>query len=292
MDPAGDEPAAARGGKARRMLPIHVINLTRRPDRLEAMAAQLGSFGLDWRRTEAVDAARRGAGELARDFGTGPLSQSYPATSGDMACSISHRTLWRDIADSRNEAAIVLEDDATLSEEFRRVASCDLPALMRRHGMGVLKLEFWPGPQLSRRRPAGEDLGPVSGAMRLYRMRSSFLGSCAYVITAEAARRLLAAFRQLQVPVDHLLFGRSAALGFDLVRPGFLNPAPVLHDVDRFGSDIREQRPGGPERSHGWRRRLRDYRARQREEALLRRGLAERIEMRFAGARHAEKAAG
>ncbi|SPH17351.1 hypothetical protein DEA8626_00869 [Defluviimonas aquaemixtae] len=274
------------------MLPVHVINLTRRPDRLAAIAVQLDDFGLAWHRAEAIDAAERGADALARDFGIGPLTQSYPATPGDMACSISHRKLWQEIAGLRSEAAIVLEDDATLSEDFRRIASCDLPAVMRRHGMGVLKLEFWPGPQLSRRRPVGEDLGPISGATRLYRMRSSFLGSCGYVITTEAARRLLSAFRHLQVPVDHFLFGQSAGLGFDALRPGFLNPAPVLHDVERYGSDIKDQRPCDADRARGWRRRLRDHRQRRREEALLRRGLAERVEMRFAGSQHAEGTVG
>lgn len=273
------------------MLPVHVINMSRRSDRMAAMSARLEAFGLDWQRADAVDASQRSAGELARDFGIGPLTRCYPATPGDMACSISHRKLWQVIAGMRSEAVIVLEDDATLSEDFRRIASCDLPALMRRHGMGVLKLEFWPGPQNSRRRPVGEDLGPVSGATRLYRMHSTFLGSCAYVITTEAARQLLATFRQFQVPVDHFLFGQSAGLGVDMVRPGFVNPAPVLHDVERFGSDIKDQRPSDSEQVRSWRRRLRDHRQRRREEALLRRGLAERVEMAFAESQPAVRAA-
>ncbi|WP_347313038.1 glycosyltransferase family 25 protein [Defluviimonas sp. SAOS-178_SWC] len=262
------------------MPPIYVINLDRAPDRLAAIAAGLDGFGLSWRRVEAIDRLAVSDDWLTAEFGAGELSRAFPATPGDMACSLSHQALWREIASGEAEAAIVLEDDARLSDAFVRLASADLAGHMRRHGMGALKIEFWPGPQQSRRFPVGQDLGPITGGMRLYRMRSGFLGTCGYVLTADAARQLLRRFPKLGVPVDHFLFGPEAALGFDLLRPGFVNPAPVLHDVARFGSDI------GPARSEGKRtigRRLRDHVARRRLAAETRRGEVERVEMRFAG---------
>lgn len=262
------------------MLPIHVINLDRAPDRLAAIAGQLDGFGLSWRRVAAVDRLAVSDAALTAEFGAGDLGRAFPATPGDMACSLSHQALWREIAAGEAEAAIVLEDDARLSEAFVRLAGADLAGLMQRHGMGALKIEFWPGAQKSRRFPVGQDLGPITGGMRLYRMRSGFLGTCGYVLTAEAARSLLRRFPRLAVPVDHFLFGPEAARGFDLVRPGFVNPAPVLHDVERFGSDI------GPERGEGKRtagRRIRDHLARRRLAAEIRRGAAERVEMSFAG---------
>lgn len=262
------------------MLPIHVINLDREPERLAAMAGQLDGFALSWRRVAAVDRLAVSDGWLAAEFGAGPLGRAFPATSGDMACSLSHQALWREIASGEAEASIVLEDDARLSGDFVRLARADIAGLMRRHGMGALKIEFWPGPQKSRRFPVGQDLGPITGPMRLYRMRSAFLGTCGYVLTAEAARDLLRQFPKVAVPVDHFLFGPEAGLGFDLLRPGFVNPAPVLHDVDRFGSDIGADRKPG-KRTLG--RRFRDHLARRRLAAEERRGTAQRVEMRFAG---------
>ena len=268
------------------MLPIHVINLDRAPDRLAAIAGQLEGFGLPWRRVAAIDRLAVSDAFLAAEFGAGEFARDFPATPGDMACSLSHQALWREIAAGAAEAAIVLEDDARLSEAFVRLAGADVAGLMQRHGMGALKIEFWPGPQQSRRLPIGRDLGPITGEMRLYRMRSSFLGTCGYVLTARAAADLLARFDRLGVPVDHFLFGRSAGRGFDLLRPGFVNPAPVLHDVETFGSDIRGERDALDAAAAPrpiWRR-IREHRLRKALSAEQRRGEAQPVTMTFAGA--------
>lgn len=267
------------------MLPIHVINLARCPERLTHMAAELGRLGLAWRRFEAVDRLDEGEARLAGAFGAGRLARAFPATPGDMACSLSHQRLWQAIAAGPDAAAVVLEDDARLSDGFADFAGEAVVALMQRHDMGVLKLEFWPGPQQSRRRPLGQVLDPVAGSM-LYRMRSPFLGSCAYVLTRQAAAALLAGFPRLRVPVDHVLFGQSARMGFELLRPGFVNPAPVLHDVTQFGSDIGPEREaaGLGETPRTVTRRLRDHLARRRQATEVRKGGAEVVTMRFAGA--------
>lgn len=267
------------------MLPIHVINLARSPERMTHMAAELGRRGLCWQRFEALDRLSVSDGLLRSAFGAGRVARDFPATSGDIACSLSHQRLWRVIAAGPAAAAVVLEDDASLAGGFADFLRDDIVALMNRHGIGALKLEFWPGPQRSRRFPLGEALGPTKGVM-LYRLHSPFLGSCAYVLTRQAAAALLARFPRLCVPVDHFLFGPSAGLGFDLLRPAFVNPAPVLHDVTRFGSDIRAGREaagldGGPRTLL---RRLRDCRAGRRQAAAIRRGQAEAVTMRFAGA--------
>lgn len=264
------------------MLPIHVINLARRPVRLAHMESELARLGLDWQRVEAIDARGRDVRDLAAEFGSGPLSRLFPATPGDIACSLTHQRLWRKIAVSAAEAAIILEDDARLSGQFAQVASGDVAGFMLRNGMGALKLEFWPGPQKSRRFPVGEDLGALTKDIRLYRMRSSFLGTCGYVLTKPAARALLEGFPHLRVPVDHFLFGREADCGFRMLRPGFTNPAPVLHDVGAFGSDIRADRdvaqPDAAQR--GLRRRLRDWRCARAQSREVRGGLARVVEMR------------
>lgn len=261
---------------------IYVINLARRPDRLASIATQLDRLRLSWTRVEAIDAGAGGHEQRAA-FGRGLKARTFPATRGDIACSLTHQRLWRRIADC-NRPAVVLEDDARLSEIFGQLMPCDLAGLMRRHDMGALKLEFWPGPQNSRRFPAGELIGPVLGEVRLYRLHSSFLGTCGYIITPDGAKLMNDRFRRMKVPVDHALFGREAAMGFRLLRPGFLNPAPVLHDVDQFGSEIRAERADEAPRTLA--RRLRDWQVRFRISRSIASGRAERVEMRFAGAEH------
>jgi len=268
-------------------LPVYVINLARAPERLTSIGGQLDRLGIAWLRIDAIDRQTIDADAACREFGAERVSRDFPATLGDICCSLSHRRAWRMLLESDAQAAIVLEDDAMLSPGFGALARSDLYGLMLRCQIGVLKLEHWPGPQKSRRFPLGEPFGAITGlaGINVFLMRSSFLGSCGYVISTEAVRTVLGRFPRMLVPVDHYLFGAAAGLGFDLVRPGFLNPAPVLHGVERFGSDIREGRAAqglesGP-RTLG--RVMRDYLARRREARDLRRGEAERVEMRFAG---------
>lgn len=264
------------------MLPIHVINLARAPDRLDRIGRALDAAGLSWRRVEALDRRAIPPGELRAAFGEGPLSRAYPATPGDMACSLTHHRLWDVIAGGTAAAAVVLEDDARLGAGFAAFVEDGMAGLMRDHAMEVLKLEFWPGSARSRRLPVGQPLGGGPAGTRLYRLRSGFLGTCGYVLTARGAEALLRHFPVPAVPVDHLLFGRSAGMGFDLLRPGFVNPAPVLHDIDSFASDIRPERPEVPGRT--LRRRWRDWRTRRAEAAEVRAGLAVPVAMTFADA--------
>jgi glycosyl transferase family 25 len=267
-------------------LPVYVINLARAPERLACIGDQLDRLEVPWQRVDAIDRKTVDAGAVRGEFGAARLSRSFPATLGDICCSLSHRRVWEMLLDSGAESAVVLEDDALLSASFGNLWRSDLHGLLMRHQLGVLKLEHWPGSQQSRRFPLGEPFGPVLGHadIKIYQMRSSFLGTCGYVISAEAVRTVLGRFPQMLVPVDHYLFGAAAGMGFDLIRPGFLNPAPVLHGVERFGSDIREGRVAegladGP-RTLG--RKIRDWSARRREAREVRRGEAERVEMRFA----------
>lgn len=259
-------------------LHIFALSLARLPERWAHLSARLAALGLGAERVEAVDARSVSASALRERFGA---SAAFPATAGDMACALGHLAIWERIAALGDGAAIVLEDDATPSAAFAAFAGEGTLTLMRRHDMGLLKLEAWPGPQRSRRFPLGSAIGPAPGGTTLFRLQSGFLGSCAYVLTAHGARALLARYPVPRVPVDHLLFGRAAGMGFALMRPGFVNPAPVLHDLERFGSEIAAERAKAP---RTLRRRWRDWSVRRSEAALVRRGVAAPVEMRFSDA--------
>ncbi|PPB81801.1 GR25 family glycosyltransferase involved in LPS biosynthesis [Albidovulum inexpectatum] len=261
---------------------LYVINLGRRSDRWAFMSAQLAELGLEARRIEAVDASREG--EVLRSrFDAGALARDFPATLGDVACTLTHQSIWLRIADE-GAPAIILEDDARLSPAFAEIVRLDLGRMMREHDMGAIKLEYWPGPQNSRRFVAGRVMADLPWGMRLYRLRSTFLGTAAYAISPQGAALMCQRFPRLAVPVDHALFGREANLGFRLLRPGFINPAPVLHDIAGFSSDIVPQRRAErlAEMPRPWTRRLRDWVVRSRLAREIARGECARIEMRFA----------
>lgn len=269
------------------LIPIFVLSLDRVPDRWQALSAQLDALGLSGERIAAIDRLAAGADRLAAAFAAGRRDRDYPATLGDICCSLTHQRLWHRIAAMTAGAVIVLEDDARLSAAFAEFAQSDLGALMRRHGIGALKLEHWPGGERSRRHPIGQKLAdlPFGGGAVLYRQAATFLGTCAYAITPAAAGRLVAAHPKMGIPVDHFLFSRSAGRGFPLLAPAFVNPAPVLHDFPTHGSDILAQRiasgisNGRPTLS----RRLREAVLRRHLVRGLRKGRVERVEMRWSG---------
>lgn len=265
------------------MLPVQVINLARRPERLKRIAAALGQAGIPWERIEAIDAQTVSHTDLATEFGSGWRRRAFPATPGDMACSLTHQLVWKKIADS-GRAAIVLEDDAVLADSFGEFLAQDIVAAMREATLGVLKLEFWPGDQKSRRFPVGAPLRMLHGQSqrRLYRLRSTFLGSCAYLMRPESAELALFHHPRLRVPVDHYLFGREAGLGFDLLHPGFVNPAPVRHGIDLHPSDIAGERDGTGTRRTYLRRWI-DDRVRRKLRREIAAAEGEAVELAFGG---------
>ena len=268
-------------------LPIFVLNLDRATDRWAAVSSRLTALGLTFERIRAHDRRDPAAQVLWAAFGGGRLGRDYPATLGDVCCSQTHRELWQRIATLTTGAAIVLEDDARPAPVFAAYARADLGALMRAHGIGALKLEHWPGGERSRRFPIGRRLGALDFAegAGLYRQEAGFLGTCAYAITPEVAGRLLAAHDRLNVPVDHYMFSRSAGLGFPILRPAFVTPAPVLHDFPTLGSDILAERIARGIATHrpGGRRRLREAMLRRQLARQMRQGVVERVEMHWAG---------
>jgi glycosyl transferase family 25 len=265
------------------MLPVQVINLVRRPERLRRIGAALDAAGIRWEPIDAIDAQSVSHKDLSTEFGSGWRRRAFPATLGDMACSLTHQLVWKKIADS-GQAAIVLEDDAVLADSFGEFLSPDIVAAMREAALGVLKLEYWPGEQKSRRFPVGVPLRMLHGPSqrRLYRMRSSFLGSCAYLMRPESAELSLFHHPKLCVPVDHYLFGREAGLGFDLLHPGFVSPAPIRHGVDIHPSDIAGEREG-PDTRRTLVRRWIDGRVRRRLKREIEAEGAETVELSFGG---------
>jgi glycosyl transferase family 25 len=268
--------------------PIFVLSLDRAPERWRSLSGQLAALGLGCERIAALDRLAPGAERHWADFASDRRDRDYPATLGDVCCSLSHMILWRRIARMTTGAVIVLEDDARLSPVFADFAQSDLGAVMRRNGIGAIKLEHWPGGERSRRHPIGQSIEalPMGGGTVLYRQAATFLGTCAYAITPDAAGRLLAAHPVMGVPVDHFMFSATAGRGFPLLSPAFVNPAPVLHDFPTHGSDILGERiaSGISNARQTLSRRLREALLRRRLTRALKSGKAERVEMRWAGA--------
>lgn len=214
-------------------LPIHVINLDRRPDRLAFMARQLDDMGLAWRREPAVDARTVPVEVIERHVDrANPLLRMGP---GSQACLVSNATLWERIAEGDAPAAIILQDDVSLSPDFAAFART--PSWLSQ-GIDLVQLEKYGRP--SSRRLVGSAPLAVVGGSQVRALYSRTGGGGAYVITREAAGRALAAAQRVRYPVDHFLFNPNISpfarsLRIAMAVPAVARQAEFASDIQRTG---------------------------------------------------------
>ncbi|WP_112321660.1 glycosyltransferase family 25 protein [Oceanibium sediminis] len=212
----------------------YLINLSRRPDRWERMSARLQGFNLSPTRVDAIDARQVSAEELdLTTRRTGPLG---PLHVGDRACTASHFRAWAAFLDSRDPAAVFLEDDVEFAPDYAAYArdSDWLPA-----DAEVVKFEKYS------RRVSRKLLGPglrTPQGRRLHRLYSRHTGGAAYLLTRRGAKALLSLAGRADVPVDHLIFSPNVSR-FARTRPIYqLVPAIARQEADPAGSDIAAER--------------------------------------------------
>jgi len=224
------EAPAANAGRPGTAPAVYLINLARRPDRLRAMERMAGRLGLGLTRIEAVDVRGAPRREIGRYFSrTGPLGEISP---GDKGCVLSHRLFWQALADSGEDYAAVLEDDAVLTASAARFLADTswIPP-----GVDLIKLEHY-GP--ARQGILVSDFAAVAPGFQLARLHSRHTGTGGYILSRRGALKLLALDR-FDLPVDHLLFNPNTSPLFADLAPRQLIPA-VLRQRDFVGlkSDI------------------------------------------------------
>src|SRR3954463_11248520 len=102
-------------------IPVFIVNLARRPDRLARLGGQLDALGIAWQRVDALDALVAATSELdALVARNGPLGR---LGDGDRACTISHLRAWKQLLASDAPFALVLEDDVYVAPDVRQVVS-------------------------------------------------------------------------------------------------------------------------------------------------------------------------
>lgn len=213
-------------------IPVYIVNLARRPDRLERLGGRLDALGIAWERVDALDAREATDAEIdAVAHPSGPLG---PLGKGDRACTISHLRAWRKLVDSGRPYALVLEDDVYLAGDARSaVATAEwIPA-----GVDVVKLEkFGDGESTVLLGPA---MGEVPGTgRRLHRLHSRHVGGAAYILSRRAAEEGLALAGRIRVPVDHLLFNGTVSALARTLKPVVVRPAMATQRQFGYNSDI------------------------------------------------------
>jgi glycosyl transferase, family 25 len=195
------------------MLPILVINLERSKARLEFMQNQLDEFGLRFERIPAVDGVQMNDVDFSRLSFESPIASAPDRivawTPCSVGCFLSHRQAWERAAqsDSPYPYTAILEDDLFLAADAVPLLSgyewipsgADLVRLETTSERVVLR---WPGALI-------HDL-PKEVAKRrsVYSLRMTTIYAGAYIISKDAAQRLLAVNKKEIDKVDFFLFSK------------------------------------------------------------------------------------
>jgi len=91
-------------------IPIFIINLDSRSDRLKKISSRLGN--LPFIRIAAINGQNLDEQEHLKRTVKDRMSKN------EIACILSHRLVWQKMADEKMSYACVLEDDAVLSSSF------------------------------------------------------------------------------------------------------------------------------------------------------------------------------
>ncbi|SIQ25453.1 glycosyl transferase, family 25 [Rhizobium sp. RU20A] len=225
-------------------IPVFVINLARRTDRLERVADHLSARGVSWQRVEACDARAVTPEVLDRVITPGgPLGD---LGFGDRACTVSHTYAWEAFLATDARYGLFLEDDVYLSADIAAALVSDawIPK-----GTKAVKLEKF-GSGVSR-----VLLGPAIGTVgdtgrQLHRMQSRHVGGGAYILSREGAEIALGARGRMHVPVDHLLFNDTVSPIFRRLQPVIVQPAMATQRHYEYNSDIASF--GKAARPTGW----------------------------------------
>lgn len=175
-------------------LPIYFINLASRPDRLAFMIDQFAALGLSAVRIEATR-----PDDLPESFVEryGNPRRVRFLSPQQLSCTVSHTFAWKELLRSGADRALILEDDTVLSAA--------LPAFLRELPpleFDLIRIEAATRPLLSTACIPGISVAGVS----LRRFRSTGWGSAGYIVTANAAQRLIKSPNLFDRPTDSVLF--------------------------------------------------------------------------------------
>lgn len=104
------------------MLHIYVISLERDTEKRKIINETLNSFNLNFSFVDAVDGATLTESQVnsIRNKSVGTVvSRGFPATAGEIGCTLSHVKAYQQMLKDNQEWACILEDDVILDERFK-----------------------------------------------------------------------------------------------------------------------------------------------------------------------------
>lgn len=163
-----------------------MINLDRSVDRLAHVQAGFTRIGIPFERVAGVDAS------------AGSPVVAPPLTPAEVCCFLSHRICWQMIADGDDRYGAIFEDDVVFAHDAGTMLADDgwVP-----RDADVVKFEtYFVKVRLGRWNTA------LDNGYSLARLIGEHMGAAGYLISREAAQKLLKGTRRLKGAVDDALF--------------------------------------------------------------------------------------
>lgn len=197
----------------------YLINLDRSCSRLEKMRRRFDKIGVEFTRISAIDGQTVSEQEIDAFL---KLRRPRRWRYGEIGCFLSHLKSWQMLVESGEECAAIFEDDTHLSFELSLLLS---NSAWIAGDADIVRLET-----TFRKTEISCDHTKVSNEIGLHRLRSLDHGTGAYVITANAAKRLLENQADLKSTIDSSLFDfqEASCRGLKIYQ---LNPAPVVQEI-------------------------------------------------------------
>ena len=208
---------------------VVLINLERALARRERMAAEFARVGIDYEIWPATDARLLTVED--REFvdqDTRRRLGLYPIPDGSLANTLSQRAAMLDLVENGPDMMAVIEDDARFAPELPEVLAALEP---HSNLFDIVKLQ-----RRNLRRPFIRTI-PLTGENWLGRVRFADFGSDGYVITRDAARRLLDRTPRMVREIDHVL-SRFWESGLNVF---YVDP-PVVREDGGCDSQIEQTR--------------------------------------------------
>jgi glycosyl transferase family 25 len=105
----------------------YIINLKRHSDRKKNMLNQLEKYGItNFEFIDAVDGDELTDFQIKKECDFKKMKRiSRLLTKNEIACALSHQKVYKRIISENDNRVIILEDDAILSDEFKKIAKLD-----------------------------------------------------------------------------------------------------------------------------------------------------------------------
>lgn len=170
-----------------------LINLDRSPARLAHMTDEFSRVGVAFERVAAVDGLK--CPEIA--------GMSPHLSLSEIGCFLSHKACWQIIAQGEDAYGAIFEDDVILTETAGSLLADDgwVPS-----DAEIVKVET-----VFRKAVVAMKQISAGRGYTLHRLHGFHWGSAGYVISKLAARDLLEATRNNDIPIDHVIFNQTSA---------------------------------------------------------------------------------